>query len=57
MKRTLEVLLTLTVLAAMYGAMPTSNSTSGNAVAPNTNADVVIMADGPDPMPGCRRCK
>jgi hypothetical protein len=56
MKRTLEFLLTLAVLAAMYGVMPTSNSTS-NAVAPNTNADVVIMADGPDPLPGCRICK
>lgn len=57
MKRTLEVLLTAFVLAAMYGAMPSPSVSSGDSVARIRAADLVRFADGTDPMPICRRCK
>ena len=56
MKRILEILLTTAVLATMYG-MSVTNSPNVNTVSQPSNADVVMMADGADPMPRCRRCK
>lgn len=57
MKTTLEILLTAVVLATMYAVMPSPSSPTGNAAAPATAANAVTIADGTDPMPGCRRCK
>jgi hypothetical protein len=52
MKRTSEVLLIVLTLVAMYGAIPKS---SDPVVNPRIGAQqVVLVADGSDPMPLCR---
>lgn len=57
MKFTLQVLLTTSILAAMYGAMPKTPSPAVRAVSPSQTEATIVIADGSDPMPGCRRCK
>ena len=57
MKRTLEVLLTAFVLAAMYGVTLSPSAPSGNSLVRTRAADLVTLADGTDPMPICRHCK
>jgi hypothetical protein len=57
MKTTLEVLLTASILAAMYAAIPGQKLPTSAAVVPTPSADMVTIADGSDPLPGCRRCK
>jgi hypothetical protein len=53
MNKVLEVLLTVVALAGLYSAIPTSISQSGNST---IRADqVVVIADGSDPMPLCRK--
>jgi hypothetical protein len=53
MNKVLEVLLTVVALAGLYSAIPTSISRPGNSA---IRADqVVVVADGSDPMPLCRR--
>jgi len=52
MNRTLELLLTLVALAGLYSAIP--------ARAPNASLgaraeQAVVVADGSDPMPLCRK--
>jgi hypothetical protein len=52
MKRTAEILLTALALAGIYGAIPKSATQVGN---PGIRAEqVVLVADGSDPMPLCR---
>jgi hypothetical protein len=52
MNKTLEVLLTLVALAALYSAVPASISRPNNS---EVRADQnVVLADGSDPMPLCR---
>lgn len=54
MKKVLEILLTVLALAGMYSAVPKSTLQPGS---PAVRADqAVIIADGTDPMPLCRRC-
>jgi hypothetical protein len=52
MKRTLEILLTGLALAGMYCAIPKSAAPVGNTVI--GNEQLVLVADGSDPMPVCR---
>jgi hypothetical protein len=53
MNKVLEILLTVVALAALYCAIPTSVSPSGNSA---IRADqTVVVADGSDPMPLCRK--
>ena len=52
MKRTLEVLLTGLALAGLYSSIPRSNAPVDNAVI--GTQQVVLVADGSDPMPVCR---
>jgi hypothetical protein len=54
MNKVLEVLLTVMALAGLYSAIPTSISRSGNSAVRAEQA--VVVADGSDPMPLCRRC-
>lgn len=57
MKTAVEVLLTALALAGMYCAIPTTSARVGN---PTIGAEqIVLVADGSDPMPLCRgkRCK
>jgi hypothetical protein len=56
MNKALEVLLTVLALAGMYCAIPKDNTPSGSAVRAQQE---VMIADGSDPMPLCRRghCK
>ena len=50
MKKTAEILLTALALAGMYCAIPKSS-----VVNPGIGAEqVVLVADGSDPMPFCR---
>jgi hypothetical protein len=52
MNKVLEVLLTVVALAGLYSAIATSNSRPDNSA---VRADqVVVVADGSDPMPLCR---
>ena len=52
MNKVLEVLLTVVALAGLYSAIPTSTAPPANSA---IQADqVVIVADGSDPMPLCR---
>jgi hypothetical protein len=52
MKTTVEILLTAVALAGMYCVIP-KNSTQANT--PGIGAQqVVLVADGSDPMPLCR---
>jgi len=52
MKRTLEILLVCLALAGMYSAIPKSNAPAGHAVL--GTEQVVLVADGSEPMPVCR---
>jgi hypothetical protein len=55
MNKALEVLLTVLALAGMYCAVPNKNTTNSAVV---QNQQEVLIADGSDPMPLCRRhCK
>lgn len=52
MKTTVEILLTAVALTGMYCAIPTNNNHASN---PGMGAQqVVLVADGSDPMPLCR---
>lgn len=53
MNKVLEVLLTVLALAGLYSAMPNSISRPGNSGVRAQQA--VVVADGTDPMPLCRR--
>jgi len=53
MNKVMEVLLTILALAALYSAIPTSISPPGNSA--NRAEQAVVVADGSDPMPLCRR--
>jgi hypothetical protein len=53
MNKLLEVLLTVLALAGLYSAIPNSISRPGNS---GIRAEqTVLVADGTDPMPLCRR--
>lgn len=53
MNKVLEVVLTVVALAGLYSALPASNAKPGNA---RVRAEqVVVIADGSDPMPLCRK--
>jgi len=52
MKRTVEVLLAALALAGLYSAIPGSKAPIDNAVI--GTQQVVLVADGSDPMPVCR---
>lgn len=54
MNKVLEVLLTVVALAGLYSALPASTVRPGNSAARAEQA--VVVADGSDPMPLCRRC-
>jgi len=57
MKTPVEILLTVLALAGMYCAIPKNTAPVGNS---NIGAEqIVLVADGSDPMPLCRgkRCK
>jgi hypothetical protein len=54
MNKVLEVLLTVVALAGLYSAIPASVSQPGNSAVRAKQA--VVVADGSDPMPLCRRC-
>jgi hypothetical protein len=55
MNKALEVLLTVLALAGMYCAIPQNNTQGGLEVRAQQE---VLIADGSDPMPLCRRhCK
>ena len=52
MKRIVEIVLTGLALAGMYCAIPKSSAPVGN---PGIGAEqMVLVADGSDPMPLCR---
>jgi hypothetical protein len=53
MNRTLEVLLTIVALSGLYSAMSNNISRPGSAGVRMQQA--VVVADGTDPMPLCRR--
>ncbi len=53
MNKVLEILLTVVALAALYCAIPTSVSPSANSVI--RAGQTVLVADGSDPMPLCRK--
>lgn len=56
MKKAGEILLATLMLAGMYYAMPTPNRKTINSVSANDAANqIVIIADGTDPMPRRRR--
>jgi hypothetical protein len=56
MNKKVEVLLTILALAGLYSAMPTMTKSSSRPVSSGIRAEqVVIVADGSDPMPLCRR--
>ena len=52
MNKVLEVLLTVVALAGLYSAVPTSAPKPANAGI--RTEQVVLIADGSDPMPLCR---
>jgi hypothetical protein len=56
MNKALEVCLTILALAGMYCAIPKNNTTG---VTVRAQQQEVLIADGSDPMPLCRRghCK
>ena len=54
MNKVPEVLLTIVALAGLYSAIPTSISPPSNSAVQAKQA--VVVADGSDPMPLCRRC-
>ena len=53
MNKVLEVLLTVVALAGLYSAIPTSTVRSGSSAVRADQA--VVVADGSDPMPLCRK--
>jgi hypothetical protein len=53
MNKVIEVLLTVVALAGLYSAIPASIPRPGNSA--NRVEQAVIVADGSDPMPLCRR--
>lgn len=53
MNKVVEVLLTVLALVGLYCAIPASNSRRGNSAV--RSGQVVVVADGSDPMPFCRR--
>jgi hypothetical protein len=53
MNKVVEVMLTILALAALYSAIPTSVPPPGNSA--NRAEQAVVVADGSDPMPLCRR--
>jgi hypothetical protein len=53
MNKVLEVLLILVALAGLYSAILPSNARPGNSAVRAEQA--VVVADGTDPMPLCRR--
>ncbi len=57
MNKTVEVVLTALALAGMYCAIPKSAATVSNQSI--EAGQIVLVADGSDPMPLCRgkRCK
>ena len=52
MNKVLEVLLTVVALVGLYCAIPSSVPRTGNAAV--RAQQVVVVADGSDPMPLCR---
>jgi hypothetical protein len=52
MKRTLEVLLAGLALTGLYSSIPSSKARVDNALI--GTQQVVLVADGSDPMPVCR---
>jgi hypothetical protein len=57
MKKTAEIVLTALALAGMYCAIPKSSAPVGNQGI--DAGQIVLVADGSDPMPLCRgkHCK
>jgi len=53
MNKIMEVLLTVVALAGLYSAISATNSQPANAASRMQQA--VIVADGSDPMPLCRK--
>lgn len=53
MNKVLEVLLTIVALAGLYSAIPASMVRPGNSAVRADQA--VVVADGSDPMPLCRK--
>ena len=53
MNKTVEILLTALALAGMYCAISKPLAPLGN---PYRAEQAVVIADGSDPMPLCRRC-
>lgn len=53
MNKVMEVLLTVVALAGLYSAIPASTARPGNAAVRAEQA--VVVADGSDPMPLCRK--
>jgi hypothetical protein len=53
MNKALELLLVIVALAGLYSAIPASAPSSTNAQVRAQQA--VVVADGTDPMPLCRR--
>jgi hypothetical protein len=54
MNKVLEVLLTVVALAGLYSTIPASNPRPANSAIRAEQA--VVVADGSDPMPLCRKC-
>ncbi len=54
MNKVLEILLTVVALAALYCAIPTTAPQPGRS-AVRADQTVVVVADGSDPMPLCRK--
>lgn len=55
MKKIGEILFAGLILTAMYCSIPASKPLTGNHLIANSTADqVVLIADGTDPMPGKR---
>ena len=52
MNRTVEIVLTALALAGMYCAIPKASAPAGNRGI--TAEQMVLVADGSDPMPLCR---
>ena len=55
MNKKVELLLTILALAGLYSAMPISKNNSRTASAAVRAEQVVVIADGSDPMPLCRK--
>jgi hypothetical protein len=53
MTKLMEVLLTVVVLAGLYSAISVTTSQPGNATV--QMQQTVVVADGSDPMPLCRK--